>query len=584
MTDQNIHAFLESIPDLGASITVPNAPDMPDGYAMFQDGIYYLPDGDTADLVPVCSPLRVDAKFRLEGNTGWGILLSVRAPDGTWHDVPVSRRLLAVKPTEVLGILIDHGLELAPHAKSKDHLFSLLRSWKPSLLMVAVPHGGWSDASCTSFILGSRVMGSGQVVPLAVGKGPGRAIGVVNTADAWRDALGTKCQGNPLMILAVSLAFSGPLLEPLGMSGGGLHFRGASSSGKTTLLNLAASVWGGPGLISTWHSTANGLEAVAPMLNGLLLPLDEIAEISARDLSGAIYMLANGTGKNRMKKDITLADPARWRVSVISSGEISIAEKLREAHVDVMAGHEVRLIDVEADARLYGAFDELHGALDGAEFANSLLKACHSHHGAVGAKFVEHLVQTLAAGKGVSMQTLAGTLTARWLRKLPAAPDGQTERVAARFALIATAGVLATKFGLTGWKLNEATDAAEVAFVEWYDRRFEAKRDAVEKFITPLREFLAASLSSLQEVGTPATSSLVPVGWRDATRVYLPIATWATIYPGAEATAAAKALIAMGILLGGEDDRTTRKAPRLIPGRPRLYTINLPKLTAYRSE
>jgi len=584
MTDQNIHALRDTSPAAVTAVTAPEHMDMPDDFAMFPDGIYYLPAGHTADPVPVCSPLRVDAKFRLEGNTGWGLLLSVRSPDGTWHDVPVSSRMVAVKPTDVLGILIEHGLELAPNAKSKEHLFSLLRSWKPRLLMVSVPHGGWADARCRSFILGSRIIGSDQVVPLAVAKGPGRAIGTLNTTDAWRDALGVKCCGNPLMILAVSLAFSGPLLEPLGMSGGGLHFRGASSSGKTTLLNLAASVWGGPDLISQWRATANGLEAVAPTLNGLLLPLDEIAEISARDLNIAVYMLSNGTGKNRMKKDATLADTARWRVSVISSGEISIAEKLREARVDAMAGHEVRLIDVEADARLYGAFDELHGASEGGGFANSILRASHSHYGSVGAEFVEHLVQALAAGRAESIQALIRKLTANWLRKLPAAPDAQTERVAARFALIATAGVVATRFGLTGWQVNEATNAAEMAFQEWYERKFEAKRDAVDKFVAPLREFLAASKSSLHEVGTPATSCLAPVGWRDATRVYVPIATWATIYPGAEATAAAKALIALGMLFGGEGDRMTRKAPRLIPGRPRLYTINIQKLAAYRSE
>jgi putative DNA primase/helicase len=584
MTDQNIHALRDASPAAVTAVTATQTTDMPDGFATFPDGIYYFPAGDTADPVPVCTPLRIDARFRLEGNKGWGVLLSLRAPDGSWHDVPVESRLLAVKPSEVLGILIDHGLELAPNAKAKEHLFSLLRSWKPSLLMVAVPHGGWSDASCSSFILGSRVIGPDQVVPLSVAKGPCRAIGAMNTADAWRDALGIKCQGNPLMILAVSLAFSGPLLEPLGISGGGLHFRGASSSGKTTLLNLASSVWGGPGLITQWRATSNGLEGIAPTLNGLLLPLDEIAEISARDLHSAIYMLSNGTGKSRMTKDAALAEPARWRLSVVSSGEISIAEKLREARLEAMAGHEVRLIDVEADGRPYGAFDELHGAPDAAGFANAILRASHSHYGSVGERFVELLIQALAAGKGESIQSLMVTLTAKWLKKLPSAPDGQTERVAARFALIATAGVVATRFGLTGWQVNEATNAAEMAFHEWYERKFEAKRDAVDKFVAPLREFLAASLSSLHEVGTPTTSALIPVGWRDATRVYLPIATWATIYPGVEATAAAKALIAMGMLLGGEDDRTTRKAPRLIPGRPRLYTINIQKLAAYRSE
>jgi len=136
------------------------------------------------------------------------------------------------------------------------------------------------------------------------------------------------------MILAASLAFSGPLLAPLGQLGGGLHFRGASSSGKTTLLNLAASVWGDRQLITQWRATTNGLEAIAATLNDMLLPLDEIAEILPRELHQAIYMLANGTGKARMTKEVVLADQARWRLALISSGEISVDEKLKEAGLD----------------------------------------------------------------------------------------------------------------------------------------------------------------------------------------------------------------------------------------------------------
>lgn len=89
-------------------------------------------------------------------------------------------------------------------------------------------------------------------------------------------------------------------------------------------------------------------------MNDMLLPLDEITEIRPSVLYEAIYMLANGSGKARMNKDITAADQARWRLALISSGEISIEEKLKEGRLDSMAGHEVRLIDIEADGRMNG--------------------------------------------------------------------------------------------------------------------------------------------------------------------------------------------------------------------------------------
>jgi len=580
----NAHAPIDTVQHTGAANADYHVTEMPTDFAMLPDGIYFCPPGDTADPVRVCSPLRVDAKFRLTGNKGWGLLVWVRAPDETWHKVLITNRLLTVKPTEVLGTLIDHGLDLAPGSKSKDHLFTLLLCWKPTKQIVAVPHGGWADASYTSFILGSTVIGPGQFEPLTAAHGPGRSLGAVDSAEAWKAALGSRCSGNPLMVLAVSLAFSGPLLEPMGMSGGGLHFRGVSSSGKTTLLNLAASVWGGRDLITQWRATANGLEAVASMLNGVLLPLDEIAEISGRELHSVVYMLANGTGKNRMTKDALLADTARWRLALISSGEISIAQKLKDARLDVMAGHEVRLIDVEADGRLYGAFDDLHGAPDAATFANTVLRKSQSHYGTVGAKFVEYLVQLLAAGKAEAIQKNVRRLTAVWLGKLPSASDGQIERVAARFALIATAGIIATKHGLTGWKTNEPTEAAEMAFFEWYERSYSAKREAVDRFVSPLREFLAANLSSFPLVGSPLTKSAMPVGLRTTTLAYFPPETWAKIFPGTDLTTAAKALIEMGLLKEGDGGRTTCKTPHSVPGRPRHYAVDIPKLDAYRSE
>ena len=53
------------------------------------------------------------------------------------------------------------------------------------------------------------------------------------------------------------------------------------------------------------------------------------------------------------------------------------------------------------------------------------------------------------------------------------APDasGQVERSAKRFGLIATAGELATEFGITGWLPGTASAAAASAFKKWVEVR-----------------------------------------------------------------------------------------------------------------
>lgn len=242
------------------------------------------------------------------------------------------------RSTDVVATMVDHGLELAAGKHTKERLLNLLRAWKPDQRLRTVNRMGWVEDSHKAFVAGSTLIGTDDVLPLAPQTGIGAGIVSAGSVNDWKQNVGAKCRGNPLMILAVSLAFSGPLLAPLGLTGGGLHFRGASSSGKTTLLNLAASVWGDRRLITQWRATSNGLEAMAASLNYMLLPLDEIADINARDLHGAIYMLANGVGKARMTKDVTLSDQARWRLALISSGEVSVEEKLKEAKLDYENG------------------------------------------------------------------------------------------------------------------------------------------------------------------------------------------------------------------------------------------------------
>jgi putative DNA primase/helicase len=50
---------------------------------------------------------------------------------------------------------------------------------------------------------------------------------------------------NPLLTLALSASFAGPMLDKCNAEGGGVHFVGDSSTGKTTLLEAGCSIWGG---------------------------------------------------------------------------------------------------------------------------------------------------------------------------------------------------------------------------------------------------------------------------------------------------------------------------------------------------
>jgi putative DNA primase/helicase len=167
----------------------------------------------------------------------------------------------------------------------------------------------------------------------------------------------------------------------LGLENGMLHFRGGSSSGKSTLLYAAASVWWAPEGVRRWRSTDNGLEGIAERANSMLLALDELAEIDGSAADKAVYMLGNGQGKSRAKSNGQLGQAAHWQLMMLSSGEISLRQKLQEAGRTAQAGQAVRALDIAADQQTFGAFDDLHDCEDGRVFSDALRDAAAAHYG-----------------------------------------------------------------------------------------------------------------------------------------------------------------------------------------------------------
>ena len=75
---------------------------------------------------------------------------------------------------------------------------------------------------------------------------------------------------------------------------------------------------------------------------------------------------------------------------------------------------------------------------------------------------------------------------------VPEGASGQVERVAARFALVAVAGELATEAGLTGWPAGESERATRRCFESWLAQRGGAGNAEVRQMLRQVRGFIAA--------------------------------------------------------------------------------------------
>jgi uncharacterized protein (DUF927 family) len=114
-----------------------------------------------------------------------------------------------------------------------------------------------------------------------------------------------------------------------------IHLSGDSTTGKSTALMFAASLYGSPnpkekGIFSTWNATKNAILAKLRDNHGIIAVLDEASMSKVKDFSDIIYMLAAGSDKERLNKDAEIKDKKEWNTTIISSGEHSLASKSNE--------------------------------------------------------------------------------------------------------------------------------------------------------------------------------------------------------------------------------------------------------------
>jgi putative DNA primase/helicase len=471
------------------------ADDLPTGYALLEDGIYVFGNDDEGEATSqrICSPMRIVAIAHRKDGTGWSKLLVFTDRDGNRHERIVLDAELSSGFGNVLRLLMDEGFRLERGKAVKDLFLALYHGWVPSQRIELVDQIGWTGLSYSAFVLGNgTIIGEGvyRLAPrLAIGNGAEQCSS--GSLEDWTSEVAALCSGNTLMVLAVSLAFSGPLLQLLAMDGGGLHLLGELSQGKSSILAVGASVWGNPLKLQTWNATANGLEARAALCSDTLMILDELGRADGRIVGETIYMLVNGRGKGRMTSHAALRRDSSWCIPLLSSGEISVEQKMAEANRSMMAGQAIRLLHIVADNRTHGAFDVLYDTDVPAVFAERINTSAGACFGTAGPEFVKRLI---AAIMTTDVRAMVKRMSASFSEKLSKnhdlTTDGQVARALKRFALIGVAGEIATQFGITGWSRGEAMRAAAEGFRLWIEERGHVRSHEVKDTIGRVRAYL----------------------------------------------------------------------------------------------
>jgi len=578
---------------------------LPGGFRLAPEGVFYT--SDDGESRPVCSYLELLARTRDEKGHNWGLLVEFDDPDGAkkrWN-IP-ARNMTGDFGKDVLGPLVDMGLRLSgtrSGRNARNDLQSYLQGFDSNERARLVTRLGWHGPA---YLLPDQQIGNSHEHLFFCDSGAQLPpISEAGTLEQWQQQIGALCVGNHRLAFVASVAFAGPLLHLLGHESGGFHLYGDSSGGKTTHLQVAASVYGGPRLVRSWRSTDNALESIAAAHSDGVLVLDEIGMCDPRIIGETVYMLGNGTGKARANdRGQAGRQVQEWRLLFLSTGEKTLAQHMADANKELKAGMEIRMLAVPADAsKGLGMFDVLNGFEDAAALSDALKARVGKYYGTPLTAFLSALCKP---GEMLGWTAMLRRTVERFVAKaLPASASGQAHRAAARFGLAAAAGELATALGVTGWPEGTATTAAQVCLNAWLEERGGAGNMEGDAIVSRLQQVIERfgesrftrwdGLAAKTDDHAPRTTDrlgfrrTVEHGMGDGvytlvTYYFLPTAWRAEVFKGMSLTLVNRELIERGILEASAEGRAAQSVR--LPGlaKTRAYVVHANALLSSETE
>ncbi|MBG2984151.1 DUF927 domain-containing protein [Proteus mirabilis] len=559
---------------------------LPQGFRLTQEYLWFdkqitKSDGDIeVRNIKISSPIKVTAITCDADGSNYGRLLEWEDTYGNCRKWAMPMEMLSGSGEELRRVLLVNGLSyINISGQARAHLMEYISLCRPERKVTCVNKTGWHG---NVYVLQDEVVGNGaDSVILQTSSVQGKDFRVSGTSEQWREHIGKYCVGNARLAFSVSLAFASPLLRLAGVGGGGYHLKGESTDGKTTTMKVASSVCGGTDYWYTWRATGNALEGTACRRNDATLMLDEIREVDGREAGNIAYMLANGQGKARAKTDGSVRETNRWNLLFLSTGELSLVEHASNAGERTYAGVEVRMIQIPSDSGKYGVFEDLHHFTSGKAIAEYLEHAVTRYHGTPFRDWLKYITNNLS-----DVSNTAKALLKEYTTKLmPENAGNQVGRAITRFALVAMAGEMATRAGITGWKEGEAFISAKKCLSAWMKERGHTANQEDMTALEQVSDFISRHQFSrfadwYDEYSRPASM----MGFRrvekdtgngesSITFYVLPTA-WKEICKGFDARKVVRLCVEKGWLETGKDGKTQTSIRLPEIGVKRVYVFN----------
>ena len=322
------------------------------------------------------------------------------------------------------------------------------------------------------------------------------SVAVTGSLEEWKHQVAGKVQGFAPK-LAVLVGLSSPLLPLINEGGGMFHLAGHSSTGKTVAMQLCASVngpaaepgSGAPTGIKRWNTTSNGLETLMASSNNTTLCIDELGSFAGKNFAHVLYDTVSGQSKTRMNgESFDKAAESTWSQNVLSTGELTIEERLRQDKEHILDGQMHRSLSMPITA------EDSRGEGESAEAARQRIgeikRSLLSHYGCAGYAFAYYLTglmddrgnlfgwQDTATYMRSTYHSLNDEIVQR-LRESQIELSEVEKRASERFGVLYLAGMLAVEWDILPWSHSDVCDVVFQALTRWLNNyRHDANRKA----------------------------------------------------------------------------------------------------------
>jgi uncharacterized protein (DUF927 family) len=433
-------------------------------------------------------PLFVRATTESLAGSDGGLILEFQSLKGQFHTYSIPRQRLHQEASKLAEDLSSMNYKIFAGKEKK--LLEYISRCQPTEERISCTQTGWTVAQDASLVFVFPTYATNpnyQFQPERYSPST-LTVRTAGTVPQWNDSIFTT---DPYPFFAILASLSAAVVKFSGLATGGFHFYGGSSSGKTTLLQIAASIWGSGAdpsdaanhpYINRWNTTLNALEGLAAGHNHLPLIMDELGSVDGRNYQRMIYDLSGGQGKSAMDASRNLRKPRTWQNIILSSGELSSQTKLEEAQIGkkqhAKAGALIRLIDVAVDQSMFK--DRHH--------VDKIKRLAYKYFGSLGPAFISNICSQF------SEPAIRDEIEKRIDESINRLSSGRNlnslqERALKQFALCEATGILLCHFklipGLTRATVKKCIDKI---VNDWLPSS-EALSDS-ERGVASLREYI----------------------------------------------------------------------------------------------